>query len=254
MSKECSKLVAAYLAWLKAKIAVKEINGVCEITTPFVDRHNDRLQIYLTKKDGKLLLSDDGFIISDLETSGCRLDTTHRKDILNTILAGYGVHQENDELVIEAREDNFAQKKHSLLQAMLAVNDMFMIATGRVSSLFFEDVSHFLEENDIRNTSAVDFTGKSGFIQRFDFVIPKSRKKPERIIRAINHPTRDNATSLIFAWNDIREVRPPNALVYAVLNDSEEQTNPDVLSAFQQYDVRPILWSQRQEYLPELIA
>ena len=51
MSKECSKLVAAYLAWLKAKITVREINGVCEITSPFVDRHNDRLQIYVKKKD-----------------------------------------------------------------------------------------------------------------------------------------------------------------------------------------------------------
>src|SRR5258706_11946283 len=46
MASECSKLLTAYLTWLKARITAKEINGVCEITTPFFDRHNDRLQIY----------------------------------------------------------------------------------------------------------------------------------------------------------------------------------------------------------------
>jgi hypothetical protein len=254
MSEECSKLVAAYLAWLKAKITVREINGVCEITTPFVDRHNDRLQIYVMKKDGKLVLSDDGFILSDLETSGCRVDTPHRKEILNNILAGYGVRQENDELTVDASEENFAQKKHALLQAMLAVNDMFMTATARVASLFVEDVRHFLEENEIRNTPAVEFTGKSGFVQRFDFVIPKSRREPERILRAINHPTRDNATMLIFAWNDIRQVRPPNAHIYAVLNDTEQTLSQEVLGAFQQYDVKTMLWSHRQDHLQELSA
>jgi len=254
MSKECSKLVAAYLAWLKTKITVRDINGVCEITTPFVDRHNDRLQIYVTKRDGRLVLSDDGYIISDLQTSGCRVDTEHRRELLNNMLAGYGVRQENEELVVDASEENFAQKKHALLQAMLAVNDMFLTATVRVASLFLEDVSHFLEENDVRNTPDVEFTGKSGFVQRFDFVIPKSRQKPERILRAINHPTRDNATMLIFAWNDIREVRPPKAHIYAVLNDTEQTLSQVVLGAFQQYGVKPMLWSHRQDHLQELIA
>lgn len=254
MSTECSKLVAAYLAWLKAKITVKEINGVCEITTPFLDRHNDRLQIYVHKKDGGLLLSDDGFVMSDLEMCGCGLDTPHRREMLKTILAGYGTRIENAELVIEASEDNFPQKKHALLQSMLAINDMFMTARPRVASLFLEDVIRFLEEHVVRYSPSVEFTGKSGFIWKFDFVIPKSREKSERILRAINNPNKENATSLMFAWDDIRHVRPPHALVYAVLNDSEQSLNQDILGAFQEYGVRTMLWSQRDQYVQELAA
>jgi hypothetical protein len=254
MSSNCAKLVAAYLAWLKAKITVTEINGVCEITTPFLDRHNDRLQIYVRKKEGTLLVSDDGFVISDLEISGCPLDTPHRRELLTTILSGYGVREDNGELLIEASEETFPQKKHALLQAMLAVNDMFMTAKPRVASMFLEDVAHFLEEHEIRYAPSVEFTGKSGFIQKFDFLIPKSRHKSERILRAINNPTRDSATSLIFAWSDIREVRPPNAQVFAVLNDSEQSLNPDILSAFQQYDVNPVAWSERERYVQEFAA
>jgi hypothetical protein len=135
---------------------------------------------------------------------------------------------------------------------MLAVNDMFMTSRPRIANLFAEDVTKFLEDNDVRYAPVVEFTGKSGFIQRFDFVIPKSRKKPERILRAINNPTRENATSLIFAWSDIREVRPPNAHVYAVLNDAEQSLNQEILGAFQQYDVKTIPWSQREQYAREL--
>lgn len=254
MPPECSKLVAAYLAWLKAKFSMKEINGICEITTPFLDRHNDRLQIFVSKKDGGLLLTDDGFVISDLEMCGCGLDTQHRREMLNAILTGYGVRVENDELVVETSEENFPRKKHALLQAMLAVNDMFMTAKPRVVSLFFEDVTRFLEENSVRYSPSVEFTGKSGFIQKFDFLIPKSREKSERILRAINNPTKENATMLMFAWNDIREVRPPNAHVYALLNDSEQSLNPEILSAFQQYDIKTMPWSKRGDYVQELVA
>ncbi|WP_418888699.1 DUF1829 domain-containing protein, partial [Methanothrix soehngenii] len=35
------------------------------------------------------------------------------------------------------------------------------------------------------------FTGKSGYDHLFDFVIPKSKKRPERILQAINRPSRD---------------------------------------------------------------
>lgn len=254
MPNECSKLVDAYLAWLKAKIKVSEVNGVCEITTPFLDRHNDRLQIYVQRKDAGLLLTDDGYILSDLETCGCAPETPHRRQILTVILNGYGVRHQDGELIVEANERDFPQKKHALLQAMMTVNDMFLTATPLVRSLFREDVESFLEASGVRYSPDVQFTGKSGFVQKFDFLIPKSPQKPERILRAINKPDRDNTTALIFAWSDTRDVRPANSIAYAVLNDMEKEVSPDVASALHQYDVKTILWSQRGEYVEELAA
>ncbi|MGA2075393.1 MAG: hypothetical protein ABSH52_18035 [Terriglobia bacterium] len=37
---------------------------------------------------------------------------------------------------------------HSLVQAMLAVNDMFVMAQPRLASFFFEDVRAFLDRQD----------------------------------------------------------------------------------------------------------
>jgi hypothetical protein len=251
---DCRLLVSAYVDWLKAKITTADINGACEITTPFLDRHNDRLQIYVQNLEDRIRLTDDGYIIGDLEASGCQIDTPKRQALLGTILNGFGVRHEAGELFVEATPQEFPKKKHALLQAMLTVNDMFMTSKQRVVSLFIEDVKQFLDEHEVRNSPQVEFTGKSGYLHRFDFVIPKSKKMPERLLRAINHPSRDSATSFLFAWTDTKDTRPPNSLAYAVLNDAENALSSDVLAAFQHYDVRPILWSQRGQFIDEFAA
>lgn len=255
MSSDCKKLVDAYVNWLKARITVVDLNGVCEITTPFLDRHNDRLQIYVEKLPQGLRLTDDGYIIGDLEASGCALDTSLRKQMLQTTLNGFGVNLGSDgELFLEASEQTFPQKKHALLQAMLAVNDMFMTAKQRVTSFFWDDVSRFLEGNDVRFSPIIQFTGKSGFSHKFDFVIPRSKAQPERILRAINSPSRDTATSLIFAWDDSKDARPRDSRAYAVLNDADESVSQEILAAFGQYGITPIRWTQRNDFVDELAA
>jgi hypothetical protein len=59
----------------------------------------------------------------------------------------------------------------------------------------------------MRYTPKVRFTGKSGFDHLFDFCDPKSRQRPERIVRTINRPNRDNAEAIAFAWIDTWEAR-----------------------------------------------
>ena len=90
---------------------------------------------------------------------------------------------------MEASRETFAHKKHNLVQAMLAVNDLFYVASATVANLFWEDVSDWLTLRDVRFTPRVKFTGKSGYDHLFDFVVPASRRAPERIVQAINRPS-----------------------------------------------------------------
>jgi len=59
-------LIRNYYDWLKAKTAWREINGWVEITTPYLDRHNDYIQIYLRRQGNEWVLTDDGYKIADL--------------------------------------------------------------------------------------------------------------------------------------------------------------------------------------------
>ena len=69
-------------------------------------------------------------------------------------------------------------RKHNLIQAILAVNDLFYLARSSVESFFFEDVANWMDETDIRYTQRVKFSGRTGYDHLFDFVVPKSRREP----------------------------------------------------------------------------
>jgi Domain of unknown function DUF1828./Domain of unknown function DUF1829. len=220
---------------------------------PILDRHNDALQIYLKKEGSDLILTDDGYTIRDLTLSGFELNTEKRKKLFDSILKGFGVKQENDELIVESNFENFPQKKHNFIQAILAINDLFILSSPNVESFFREDVERFLNLNLIRFIPSVKFTGKSGFDHYFDFVIPASRHNSERVIRTLNKATRQNITSLIFSWNDIKDVRTISSKMLVVLNDVDYKINPEYVSALKQYSLLPIEWSKREEYLPILL-
>jgi len=200
------------------------------------------------------LLTGDGYVIGDLEQTGCKLDSPKRQQLLKMTLNGFGVQMEGQSLQVMASPETFAIRKHNLIQAMMAVNDMFFLSMPMVASLFYEDVVAWLDYQDIRYTPSVKFTGKSGFDYLFDFVIPKSKLKSERILQTINRPNRETAKSLAFAWIDTKDVRPPESKAYAILNDQEHTVSQEVDDALRSYDVIPVPWSRRDDVKQELAA
>src|SRR5208282_6481877 len=134
---DCQKLIDSYVDWLRQALSVEEVGGACELTTPFLDRHNDHLQVYAIRHNGNIVLSDDGYILSDLRTSGLEVDTPKRKMVLDSVLNGLGVRVENNQLIVEASTKNLEQRLHSLVQAMLAVNDIFVMGALRQTPVRF---------------------------------------------------------------------------------------------------------------------
>ena len=254
MIDEIQSLLDEYSRWLREKTQVRQVDEWVEITTPYLDRHNDYLQIYARRQNSGYILTDAGYILQDLELSGCKLDSPKRKALLSMTLNGFGVKLNGDRLEVHTPAASFAPGKHNLIQAMLAVNDLFSLATPMTASLFYEDVVAWLEVHDIRYTSNIKFTGRSGFDHRFDFIIPKSRDQPERIIKTINNPSRDTAQAVAFAWIDIRDTRPPDSKAYAILNDTARPVPGNVLDALNNYNMRAIVWSDRNTVTEELVA
>ena len=254
MIDEIQGLLEEYRTWLRDKTILRQVNDWIEITTPYLDRHNDALQIYAKRSDGGFLLTDDGYILDDLEQSGCRLEGRHRLGLLTVTLNGFGIQRVGNELQVQVTAESFAHRKHNLLQAMLAINDLFYLAQPRVESLFYDDVVKWLDISNIRYVPNAKFTGASGYDHLFQFSIPKSIEQPERILRTINRPSREQAQITAFSWIDIREVRPEGARAYAILNDSERRVSASVLEAMQSYEVQPVIWSQREQVREELAA
>jgi hypothetical protein len=252
---EIENLISNYLCWLKDKTLIKHINNEwVELTTPYLDRHNDCLQLYIRKNGDRYELTDDGYIITDLANSGCLLEAPKRRELLNATLAGFGVKLERDALTINATSDNFSVKKHNLIQAALAVNDLFFLASPYVESLFLEDVTNWLDLSEIRYTPRIRFMGKSGYDHFFDFVIPKSRTQGERILQTLSNPKKDSVEATIFKWHDTKETRNENSKLYVLMNNADKVVSESTLDAFRSYQIEPVNWSDREALKPKLAA
>ncbi len=99
---------------------------VLEITTPFLDIHNDYIQLYIISKNNKIIISDDGFTYADLIMSGIIINSLYTKQILENILQNYGVILgKNNELFITAQFNNLIENEHKLIQSIIAINNLF---------------------------------------------------------------------------------------------------------------------------------
>lgn len=245
-----------YLNWVKEKTKFRQLEGAVEITSPLLDRNNDYLRIFATVQGDNIKLTDDGYIIDELEMSGNDVDSSPRKkELLNGILNGLGVRRgENNELFVITNQKDFPMRKHMLLQAMINVNDMFFTSRSNVKALFWEDIHDFLFDNDIPFNENISFIGKSGFNQKFDFLIPRTKKSGEKIVQTMNNPNKTNLSALLFQWEDVRLNRKPDSRLFAFLNDSDTKGIKNIVQACLQYEITPLLWSERSEALKQLSA
>lgn len=90
MMAEMQTLIDKYVAWLKDKTSLRQLEDWIEITTPYLDRHNDYLQIYARRLNGGFLLTDDGYVLEDLQQSGCKIESPKRQALLKMTLGGFG--------------------------------------------------------------------------------------------------------------------------------------------------------------------
>ncbi|MEW6087507.1 MAG: DUF1828 domain-containing protein [bacterium] len=247
------ELIQSYIDWLKQKITYKEINGYYEITTPFVNHINDYIQIYL-KKDAndKIIMTDDGETISNLEMEGLDLSSPSRKKELEIILNGFGVMVKGNELMTFATPSTFPVKKHNLIQAVLSVDDLFVLAEPKVEAFFLEDVVNFLMQNSVRFSRNIILQGKSTFQHKFDILIPPSDKAGERILKVVNSPKKQNIMAHLFAFEDTKLARNNEGIM--ILNDLEKEIPSEVSQAIAEYGIIEFPWTRKEERKLRLVA
>ena len=254
MIREIESMLERYWTWLKDGTSLRALDDWVEITTPYLDRHNDCLQIYARREERGYVLTDDSYVLEDLEQSGCAIESARYRALIATTLNGFGIRRNGKALEVEASAVSFAVRKHNLLQAMLAVEDVAYLATpsARERPPFHDDVVAWLDGSEIRYTPNVNLAGLSGYSHRFEFVIPKSRARPERVLRAFNQPNRTAAQTMAFSWIDTKKARSPGSTAYAILNDVDRPPADEVLLAMRSYEINPIPWSERGAVLEEL--
>jgi len=188
-----NNLMGDYHTFLKRKTIITDDGSSdwVEISTPFVGLFNDAIDIYAKKKENKVILSDDGNTLRNLELSGLEISRSpKRKEILDRILINYGVKISKDELTIEATEKDFPQKKLNLIAAISETSDMYYLAKHTVASVFKEDVKNYMDEQKLIYTPYFISKESTGLEFTFDFQI--AYRNTEIVIKSFNSINKSN--------------------------------------------------------------
>lgn len=250
--------IGLYLNWLKENIEEHKIKeNIFRITLPFLNKDNDMIDVYVIKKNnGSFVITDDGATLNDLNFGGFNvLSSPKRIKLLESILIAHGVKQiEDNALAVECTADDLALKKHMLAQCMVKVSDMFYLSKHKIQSFFLEDVKQFLDEHKIRYVPNVAVTGKSRLPTHYDFIISHSENAPERLIKVVNNLDLTTAKTIIFAWNDTKDVRADESKLYTFIQDTDKNVSKSGIDALREYDICPALWTDREKFIDCLSA
>ena len=246
------QLINDYYRFLRQKTVITELPSSewIEISTPFTDVFNDTIEIYARKNNGKIILSDDGRTLKNLELSGVEVSRSqNRREMFERILLNYGVQLENKELIAEATETTFPQKKLNLLAAISEANDLYVIAKHTVAGLFREDVKAYLDEQELVYTPYFISKGSTGLEFTFDFQI--AYRQTELLIKAFNTINKLNLSSFLFTWDDVKQVREKQTekkvIGLAVINNEDREIKDEYLEALRNKRAEFILWKDRNK-------
>lgn len=249
-------LSGEYVHWLKSNLIIFEQGSSQVLSTPFLDPFNDGIEISLDISGGEMVLHDGGKTLDNLMDMGVHIDKSERRQaIIHNAIAGCGVRLNNGRLETVVTHANRAQRLHFLTTAILRLNDLWMTATPRTITDFFEVVKEFFDENEILYTANKSITGRT-VEHPIDFIIPLPKGR-DRLIKLVSRPTVQAAKLTSFTWIDLQEAQPDAERV-VFLNDlvslaeheaegEEKQTkavNDNVTSILKGYSNKIYSWSK----------
>lgn len=245
-------LLNQYHDFVKSKTIVQEKTGTdwIAIATPYLDMHNDAVELFAKKNNDKIELNDDGQTLRNLSLYGLQFNRNGKRlDILDSILLSYGITLSGEELAVEANEKNFAQKKLNLLNAICEINDLYVLSKPTVASVFKDDVREYLENHNIIYTPHFISKGSIGLEFTFDFQI--AYRKKEIVIKTFNNLNKNNLINFLFSWDDIKQTRTKltnkEIVGLAVVNDETKEPKPELIEALKGKGSEIIFWNKREE-------
>ena len=250
-----------YANWLASAQHCPEVGKTLDINSPCLDRHCDYIELFCRQPTpGLFTICDDSYTLDDLELSGCPL-TQPRKFMLDYIMGRAGISVESSgNLSVSCTEDELAQKKHDLMQAVLTINDVFY--SHEAATCFNSLIAKWLVEKNVPFVSHYMVEGVSGLNNFFDFIIPASANAGERFIFLTNCVSETAINNIIYLWRDIAATRDPGCVCYVVVNDENSfyldkysgyVASLDYEDALAAHQIKIIPWSRREAHLPALL-
>lgn len=249
------QLKKEYIEWMTKEIQLEEFNNFIEITTPFVDMHHDNISLFLVNNQGKYKLTDDGYLVDELHSLGIIIKKSKkRNNYFKSTLKVFGINYNDitNELFINFSDTKeFPEMQQRLIQCVIRVSDMMMTSHNRVASLFKEDVSNYLLDNDLGISENVGFVGKTGQNQIFDFALPKKRNVSPKLIQTVNNPETNAYKAPLVSFFDVQDTKMDHDFI-VIANDVTNNLSNDFIRSLTNHDINVLNWSNKEGWIDSL--
>ena len=127
------KLVSQSVVWLEQTTLVTPCkDGFYKIAVPLVDHFNDGLEIYVREREGQVDITDDGYIVSNLEKCGVVVsEGSEQREYIKRIIRKNDLELRNDEIWAHTTVDKFPVVALTVFQAMLTVDALYDVGLVR---------------------------------------------------------------------------------------------------------------------------
>jgi len=117
-------LMSEYFQQLRTHTKIQQEGEFYSICFPFLDRHNDYLELYVRPvEDNRLLITDDGFSITDAVQRG--VDFTSLQWSLSKLLDNTGIAIAGNKLKIICSKDKFHESLNKMIVAVIQIGGIY---------------------------------------------------------------------------------------------------------------------------------
>ncbi len=255
-------IIDRYVEWLRDQSVETELaGGWSSVTFPFLDRHNDYLEFFVSQTNDIVDITDEGRTLRELNQIGCDLKLrSKRREIAEGILRGLGLDTRllnGVELTAKTDLAGFPMAIHRLILATLALDGLASVSPPNVAAIFKDDVADWLQKLNVNAEPNRKEVGRSGVTHEFDFVIPPSGDRPMRLIQALAKTDKIHTQSFTFSVIDTRQAVGANDLAKAefyAIYDDQMSVNEKRYLAFMDNKITPIGWSHRDQHAYKLAS
>ncbi len=130
-----------------------------KVFTPFQFDDGDSLSIVLKHIGDKWFLTDEAHTYMHLsyEMDMNSLEKGNRGKIISNVLAGFGIKDQDGELIIPIEGNDFGNAFYSFVQGLIKVTDVMYLTRERVRSTFMEDFKNFMYESVSKERVAFNY-------------------------------------------------------------------------------------------------
>src|SRR5258708_15110106 len=200
----CSTLLHNYLEFMEQGFEIIEVDGECQVTTPFWRPDGDHISIYAKASGESVRLTDHGETFDWLFSVGAEVDGDNKRgELMQRLATRYGITVFREELLLEANLVEIGSAVHRFLSAITSMCQLVLLRQQRGKTTFKDEVTLFLLENHQVFSSNYKVQGKT-MEHKIDFYLDSGRNILAEALTATSlSAASDGVKKVSFEWVDI---------------------------------------------------